>query len=251
MGGAACVLRALVIAPLAAALGGCGGRALVVPDDDRLLCGAAVEVPAGPPVTHPNRLASPAGAPIGALGGAVAALHAGIGALVVMPFTAAVGAAVGGACAAAGLAHPEAEADFAHRMVDVDPAIIAGALARALRERPACTHAPPSAATSRIALDRIESQQGCPLGWQSYWIAVTWRASTADAGRELAASVTRCDVRSGLEVDAWLAQPDAARAELRSAYARIGERIAAELVLPSRPASCTLRTDDRGALGPR
>jgi hypothetical protein len=225
-----------------------------MPDDRKHLCQVTVDEKFDSPVFHENILSSSAGGLAGAGGGALAGLVYGIGpqAIVTVPLGALIGAVGGTACAAAGISHPNAEADFARLLQAAD----AGALKRALETdlnapRPECGRAstqrsPSSVPDTVIEIETIDAGMGCALGRQDYWVSVQWRTLTGNDRRVLAATTTRCSQKSFHDVDDWFANPDRARMEIQRVLAMTGQRMAAQLISSYLPYECTLQSIETG-----
>ncbi len=200
----------------------------------------AIEVQANP-------AADPAG---GALVGAGSAALVALGVLMLNPLLVIQGAAaavVGLGCGAAGAAHPNAEAEFRAIAVTADRGAIKQALEAALGVRGAACGNATEGATTRpdtlIGIDSVRLTMGCPAGRQSYYLAVKWRATSATSGKILSEKTTRCLQSSSLDVDAWPADAERARAEVNGALAGTGRRMAGELLGVDKGSDCRLQPD--------
>ena len=147
------------------------------------------------------------------------------------------------------MAHPNAETDFVRFLHAAD----AGALKRALEEEmnaPRAECRPPRTVgpDAFIEIEKLDAGMGCPIGQQTYWIAVQWRTTMAATGRQLNWTLTRCALTSSRTVDDWFADPETARAEIENAFSMAGRRIAAQLLAKEMPYECALRSDAAGAV---
>lgn len=224
------------------------GRPLLAPDDRHLICDIGVADIAVAPAFHDNALAGPAGGLVGAAQGTAQGLaFGGMGAIVTMPLGALIGAVGGTACAAGGMSHPTAAADFENLLRAADT----GALKRALEvelksARAECSPARTAGPVATIAIEKLDAGMGCPFGQQEYWIAAQWRTTIPATGRELNWTLTRCTLTSFRTVDDWFADAERARAEIENGLAAVGRRIGTELVAKGMTYECKLRSDAAG-----
>ena len=222
--------------------------ALLAPDERQQVCAVRVDEMFGSPVVAPNPLSNPAGAVVGAAGGMVGALPYSVGpqAIILVPLGAVVGATAGAVCAAASLNYPDAEV----KVQTVLAAAAPGSLKRAMEAdlnapRAGCARPPADPATAIVPdtiveVRKVEVTLGCLFGKQEYWIAVDWKVRTAIGQRVLAETTTRCHQKSTRDVDEWLAVPEQAKAEVEHTLGKIGQRMAAELLSPTRLTECRL-----------
>jgi hypothetical protein len=218
--------------------------ALIGPGERETACRVVVEQFEAIEV-EANPAADPAG---GALVGAGSAALVALGVLMLNPLLViqgAAGAAIGLGCGAAGVAHPNAEAEFRAIAVTADRGAIKQALEAELVARgTACGNATEGATTQPDILVRIDSVRltmGCPAGRQSYYLTVKWRATSATSGKVLSEKTTRCLQSSSLDVDAWPADAERARAEVNGALAGTGRRMAGELLGVDKGSDCRLQ----------
>jgi hypothetical protein len=224
---------------------------LLSPEDRKQVCSVAVAGTADGPAFRENVFAGPAGGLAGAGVGALQGLiySGGYGAIVTVPLGALIGAVGGTACAASGLSHPNAQADFERLLKAAD----AGALPRALEAemnapRAECSRPGAPGPDATVDIEKLESGMACVYSRQQYWIAVQWRTRIAATGRELNRTTTRCEQTSYRTVDDWFGDPERARAELENAFAATGRRMAGQLLAKDMPYECQLHSDATGAV---
>jgi hypothetical protein len=222
-------------------------RPLLAPADRNLVCEIGVADIAVAPVFHDNALAGPAGGLLGAAQGAAQGSFGGMGAIITMPLGALIGAVGGSVCAAAGMNHPTAPADFEKLLHAADT----GALKRALEAelnaaRAECSPSRKAGPVATITIEKIDAGMGCPVGQLEYWIAAQWRTRIPATGRELNWTSTRCTLTSFRTVDDWFTDAERARAEIGNGFAAVGRRIGTELVSTEMTYECKLRSDAAG-----
>jgi hypothetical protein len=225
--------------PFAAAMSGlvaaCAAP-LLGPDDGKSICRVAVEEKFESPSFHANVLSSSAGGLVGAGGGALLGLQGGVGAIFTVPIGAVIGAAGGTVCAAAGLSHPNADADFEKFLHAADASSLKRALEADLTApRAECSHARmDGSATAEpdfiIEIEKIDAGMKCLFGQQEYWIEVRWRTLNAQTRGQLNWTTTRYAQTSLRTVDDWFANPDQAVAEIERVLATVGRQMAAQLL---------------------
>jgi hypothetical protein len=225
---------------------------LLAPDDRKNFCDFAVEENFGSLEFHPNIYSSAAGALAGAGEGALAGSGSGYFAIIMVPIGALIGAAAGASCAAAGLSHPNAEADFERFLLAADASALKSALEadlnapRAECRRPRADVFGMTAPDALVAIEKIEFQMGCLLGRQEYWITVQWHTTSAKSQRVLNSSTTKCMLTSFHDVDEWFAHPERAKAEIEGLLTRTGQRMAGLLLSDNLPYECKLRSLETG-----
>jgi len=239
-------------AVMSGVLAGCA-YPLLAPDDRKNFCDVVVEEQFGSPEFHPNVYSSASGALAGVGEGARAGAGAGpYAAILAVPIGALIGAAAGTACAAAGLSHPDADADFERFLLAADASVLKRALEADLKApraecRPARTDVSGIAMPDAVvAIEKVEFQMGCLLGRQEYWITVHWHTTNARTQHVLNSSTTKCTLTSFKNVDDWFAHPDRATAEIEGVLARTGQRMAALLISENLPYECQLRSLETG-----
>jgi hypothetical protein len=209
---------------------------LLAPDDVKNFCHVAVKEKFGSPTFHANVFSSTAGGLAGAGAGALAGLQGGMAAIFTVPLGAVIGAAGGTACAAAGLNHPNADADFEKLLHAADASSLKRAMEADLNApRAECSHArrEGSATTepdSIIEIEKIDAGMKCLFGQQEYWIEVQWRTLEAKTGRQLNWTTTRYAQKSLRTVDDWFANSDQAVVEIERVLAIVGRQMAAQLL---------------------
>jgi hypothetical protein len=226
------------------------GRPLLAPDDRNLICAIGVAEITVAPVFHDNALAGPAGGLLGAAQGTVQGLVSGgggMGAIITMPLGALIGAVGGTVCAAAGMSHPTAAADFEKLLHAADTGALKRALEAELKAaRAECSPSQTAGLVATIAIEKLDAGMSCPFGQQEYWIAAQWRTTIPATGRELNWTSTRCTLTSFRTVDDWFANAERARAEIENGFAAVGRRIGTELVAKEMAYECKLRSDAAG-----
>lgn len=234
---------------------------LLTPDERKQVCQVIVDEKFGAPVFQPNVFSSPAGGLVGAGAGALAGLQASGGTvamLLTVPIGASIGAVGGVACAAAGMAHPAADADFADLLRAADAGTLTRTLEAALNApRADCSPAPGAGANttepdSVIQIEKIHAGMGCLLGRMEYWVAVHWRTVSLRSWKVLNSTATRCAVTSFRDVDAWFAHRGRAQAEIEGVLAAIGRRMVLQLLTQDvYSVECKLASDEAGVVKAR
>lgn len=209
---------------------------LLAPDDRKNVCHVAVEEKFGSPTFHANVFSGSAGGLAGAGAGALYGLQGGVGAIFTVPLGAVIGAAGGTACAAAGLNHPNADADFEKFLHAADASSLKRALEADLNApRAECGPARSDGSAtaepdSIIEIEKIDAGMKCLFGQQEYWIEVRWRTLEAKTRRQLNWTTTRYAQTSLRTVDDWFANPEQAAAEIEGVLATVGRQMAAQLL---------------------
>jgi hypothetical protein len=242
------------VAVLAGFLASCAAP-LLTPDERKQVCHVAVKEKFSAPEFRPNPLSSPAGGLAGAGAGALMGLQGGPLAILPVPIGAVVGAASGAVCAAAGIDHPTADADFQGLLRACDIGVLAGTVETALNApRSECIPGPGADATpaqhdSVVEIEKIQMGMGCLYGQMEYGIAVEWRTVNLRSGKELNSTATRCAVKSFHDVDAWFADRGRAQAEIESALAATGRRMALQLLTQDvLRGECRLQANEAGEI---
>lgn len=219
------------------------------PEDRAPFCPVIVESKFERPALHPNAFADPAGGPLRAMaGGAGASLM--VGTFYAAPIGAIFGLGYGLACATAAASHPAADADFERIFrAAFDTDAFGRSLAAGLNGRPPeCGQTANGFARPPRTIVEIEAfdvMMGCAFGVQEYRIAARWRSVSPDA-KVLAQRTTLCAQASQHDVDAWFADPERARKEVERALARMGERVAVEVIAPRGLPECRFRSTESG-----
>jgi hypothetical protein len=232
-------------------LAGCA-YPLLAPDDRKNFCDVVVEEQFGSPEFHPNIYSSAAGALVGAGEGARVGAGGGYIAIITVPIGALIGAAAGATCAAAGLSHPDADAEFERFLLAADASVLKRALETDLKApRAECGPARTDVSgiampDAVVAIEKVDFQMGCLLGQQEYWITVQWHTTNAKTQRVLNSSTTKCTLTSFRDVEDWFAHPDRATAEIEGALTRTGQRMAGLLLTENLPYECKLRSLETG-----
>ena len=244
-------------AAMSAVLAGCAAIPLLAPDDKKSFCQVAVEERFGTPELQRNVYSSSVGPLAGAGEGASAGIGFGVFAVVAVPIGALIGAAASTPCAAAGMSHPNAEADFERFLHAADASVLTrGLQAELSAPRTVCSRDRADVAGSItpdavVAIEKIDFQMGCLYGKQEYWINVQWKTTNAKTQRVLNSSATKCTLSSFQTVDDWFGRPERATAEIEGALARTGQRMAALLISENAPYECKLRSLESGEVVPQ
>ncbi len=234
---------------------------LLTPDERKQVCQVVVDEKFGVPVFQPNVLSSPAGGLAGAGLGAHAGMQASGGSLAMLltvPIGATIGAVGGVACAAAGMAHPAADADFADLLRAADIGVLARTLeAEFNAPRAECSqvHADRAVASEPdgvIEIEKIHVGMGCLLGRMEYWVAVDWRTISLRSKKIFNSTATRCAFTSFRDVDAWFAHRGRAQAEIEGVLAAIGRRMVLQMLTQDvYSVECKLASDEAGEVKAR
>ena len=231
---------------------------LLTPDERKEACQFVVEWKFGSPDFKPNPLSNPVGGLAGAGLGAMQGLFYGTGSIVAVPIGAVVGAFAGTACATAALTHPTADADFESLLRAAGVDALTSTLESELNApRADCGQGLEGVALTRspdtvIEIAKIAVSRGCLFGKMNYWIGVEWRAVNQRTGKELCSTATRCTVTSFRNVDAWFADRGRAQAEIESALAATGRRIAQRLLTHDvLQGECQLQSNEAGEVNAR
>ncbi len=254
-------MRGKAILPAAAVmaglLAGCAAP-MLTPDERKQVCHVAVIEKFSAPEFQPNPLSNPAGGLVGAGAGALIGLQGGLLAIFTVPIGATVGAASGAVCAAAGIAHPTADADFQGLLRACDSGVLAQTLESALNApRSECSpssgaDSSPAQHDSAIEIEKVRVGMGCMFGPMEYWIAVDWRTINLRSRKELSSTMTRCAVVSSRNVDDWFAQLDQARLEFEGVLAATGRRMVLQLLSQDVVrGECRLQSNDAGSVTAR
>ncbi len=161
----------------------------------------------------------------------------------------------GAACGAASVTHPNADADFQAIFRGANRGVLSEALETALNA-PRAGCAPVAAAGTSAApadtvieIEGIDVTPGCTYGDWDYAVSVQWRAIRAADRVVLVTATTQCRESTNREVDEWFADSAGARSEIERVLALTGQRIAAELLAPTKPERrCSLHTLNTGVI---
>jgi hypothetical protein len=202
--------------------------------DRQQACRVAVRENFGTPGFKANSLSGGAGPLSGAGQGAVMGLQAGAGGILLMPIAALIGAGYGTSCAVAASQHPTANADFERLLRESDSGVVRRTVeAKLAAPRAECAATMTDAATTPdafVEIDRIQAGMACLHGRQEFWVEVKWRTVTARSGKVLNEATARREMKSPLAVAEWFARPDAARGEIETVFAFLGQDIAYQFV---------------------
>lgn len=202
------------------------------PDDRAEACRIVVEEGFGHAALQPNSLSSGAGPLSGAgQGFVVGALAGGPLFFLTAPAGAVVGGAVGAACAAGSVQHPDAEAQLERWLRDADVHAVKRSLEEALEKpRPECRGAPREGHDAVLRIEKIEARMGCLLGRPQLQVAVTWRTVAMKDATVLNSTTTLRSHTSARDLDAWFSDPAEFRREIEVVFGDIGREIASQFV---------------------
>ncbi len=108
---------------------------------------------------------------------------------------------------------------------------------------------PAEAPDGCVEIEVVAVVAGCLVDRVQYRVDVRWALKNAQTDATIVAKATQCVLESRRPVEDWLDHPSEAQAEVESALAAVGQRVARELVVGYPPAApCVLRSDTSGSV---